>query len=811
MSNTSASNPILFAEGMSPEERRIVSEEVEILARLREHLQENEAEWRGAHYDDALLELRDSLTEAHEDEVAQIVTQMSSIASLSAHRQTRKENGASLDPESPYFGHMRVLQEGRERDILIGNKTLVGSKLPFPIIDWRHAPISRVFYCYREGDEYEEEIGGREVEGEILAHRRLMILKGALVRIECGQGVFQWAGTNWARVDDEAPALGGGEGTALRPGGLEALELGTGHATIAQDDKHLKAITGLIDPRQFELITRPDSGVVVIDGGAGSGKTTIALHRTAYLTYRDPEHFAPERMMAVVYNKALAAYVSHLLPALGVSGVRIEVFDDLVSDLRRQHYPSQNAEYTFNTPTTVVRFKQHPAAHGYLADYVNFQLVELRKGLEEVLAETEGRQDALAAWDALDGEPATQRIAQYTKWVQNKGVIKGVPRKDLDWLTAQRLTAHVDQIWPNVTHPHELVLSWYEEAFLSLDRLREVMNRLAPGTFSEAQLTEVRDRAFRYYSEAEDFRNWRLDVKAGEVPAKDAGGESGLGEGTDGVSAVSPPQMDREDDTLMLLLYVMTVGALRSKKKRPLKVAHLMVDEAQDLGPLDLRVLIGLTTDQHSVTLAGDTDQRMILNNSFTKWEEVLTHLDLESTAIEPLQVGYRSTEEIMAFARSVLGPLATERPWVPTRKGVPVQLVRFTDPGQAVASLSDHLLKLIRKEPGASVALISRYPAQADLYYEGFSKADLPLLHRVVDQDFTFKPGIEVTDINQVKGLEFDYVVILDADHVTYPDDDASRYMLHIGATRAAHQLWLVSCRAPSPVLPADLSTHLM
>jgi DNA helicase-2/ATP-dependent DNA helicase PcrA len=76
-----------------------------------------------------------------------------------------------------------------------------------------------------------------------------------------------------------------------------------------------------------------------------------------------------------------------------------------------------------------------------------------------------------------------------------------------------------------------------------------------------------------------------------------------------------------------------------------------------------------------------------------------------------------------------------------------------------------------------------------------------------VRNQDFGFKPGVEVTDIRQVKGLEFDYVVLVDVSASHYPTDDESRYLLHIGATRAAHQLWLVSAGEPSALLPARLT----
>ena len=72
--------------------------------------------------------------------------------------------------------------------------------------------------------------------------------------------------------------------------------------------------------------------------------------------------------------------------------------------------------------------------------------------------------------------------------------------------------------------------------------------------------------------------------------------------------------------------------------------------------------------------------------------------------------------------------------------------------------------------------------------------------------QDFEFRAGIDVTDIAQVKGLEFDYVILVDVTAATYPDSVEARHLLHIGATRAAHQLWLIAAGEPSSLLPASL-----
>jgi DNA helicase II / ATP-dependent DNA helicase PcrA len=156
-----------------------------------------------------------------------------------------------------------------------------------------------------------------------------------------------------------------------------------------------------------------------------------------------------------------------------------------------------------------------------------------------------------------------------------------------------------------------------------------------------------------------------------------------------------------------------------------------------------------------------------------------------------------------MQLARFILGPdLAPEDP-LHARPGAPVELHELGGIGEAVALLADALRGLAGREPTASVAVVARHPEQADVYFEGLTRAEVPNLRRVRRSEFRFEPGVDVTDVSQVKGLEFDYVVMVDVNAAIYPDTVEARHLLHIGVTRAAHQLWLVATAEPSPLLP--------
>jgi DNA helicase-2/ATP-dependent DNA helicase PcrA len=111
-------------------------------------------------------------------------------------------------------------------------------------------------------------------------------------------------------------------------------------------------------------------------------------------------------------------------------------------------------------------------------------------------------------------------------------------------------------------------------------------------------------------------------------------------------------------------------------------------------------------------------------------------------------------------------------------------------------------------REPQASVALLCRYPERARFYVDMLARAEVPRLRLVLGRDdFTFTPGVDVGAVARMKGLEYDYVILAEVTEAMYPDQVAARHLLHIGATRAAHQLWLTtSTTSPSPLLPVAL-----
>ena len=273
------------------------------------------------------------------------------MAILENLRNTPKKQSTS--PKNPYFGHIRLIEDNFVQDVYIGQSNFLSDDLV--VVDWRDAPISRIYYLYDEGDDYDEDIGGRFREGELEVRRTLFIRNGELLRVSNGTDTFVKIDKQWESVEQAAMKLAGGEGTSLRKGSPITSQLGGGKNLRAT--KFLPDIAALIDPEQFDLITANQSGVMIIRGSAGSGKTTVTLHRIAYLIFNNPKRFQARSMMFIVWGRAMKDYVSHVLPSLGVSGVTVDTWTSWSKKMMQSHFGKLPRNRNEMTPPIVQRWK----------------------------------------------------------------------------------------------------------------------------------------------------------------------------------------------------------------------------------------------------------------------------------------------------------------------------------------------------------------------------------------------------------------------------------------------------------------------
>lgn len=200
-------------------------------------------------------------------------------------------------PDAPYIAGMAIADDDPKigkQFYLLGKQGLAGERSRQIIVDWRQAAISQLFYNYEEGEEYEETIGPKERTGVLEQKVKYLIRNRELVQVDRGSGSFR---LEQPKTKSEPPKWAANSGQRS----IEKKE--------QSGDFGMTDIVALISREQFQHITSQHDGCFYLTGGAGSGKTTVALHRLSYLMFNHPELFRPERCLVVMFNKALRNYV----------------------------------------------------------------------------------------------------------------------------------------------------------------------------------------------------------------------------------------------------------------------------------------------------------------------------------------------------------------------------------------------------------------------------------------------------------------------------------------------------------------------
>jgi ATP-dependent DNA helicase UvrD/PcrA len=502
----------------------------------------------------------------------------------------------------------------------------------------------------------------------------------------------------WRSADRDALSLApGGAGSAARSGILGVGVGASGRARRAD-------VTALLDAEQYAAVSAPPERPLLVLGSAGSGKTTVALHRLARVAADDSNRYPVERAEVVVPEEGLARLSRRLLEPLGAGADRVKTVEAWSVDLARRVF-ARPLKLCWEAPPLVSTLKRHPALYRALAERFAglkaTKLPSLRRRLAEVFSDRGFLEGVVAASGGQLPRTAIEETVRHT-----------------------------------------------------------VLQLAEPLAREHASITDPeRKRAID-----------GLDIAAG-TPDELAG------------------TVDVEDLPIFLTLRA------RAEPLGGRAISLLVLDEAEDFSLFELFVLGKLLQETSSVTLAGDEAQQT--TSSFDRWETSLRTLGTSDAATCRLHTSYRCPQSVADLARRLLGPLAPEEPVHAAREGAPIGAFRLPTESQAHLFLAGTLRDLLDREPHASAAVIAASAEAARRFHALI--AELPQARLVLNGEFSFDPGIDVTDVDDVKGLEFDYVVVPDATAAAYPVTNEARRRLHVAVTRASHQLWIVAGGPPT------------
>jgi len=255
--------------------------------------------------------------------------------------------------------------------------------------------------------------------------------------------------------------------------------------------------------------------------------------------------------------------------------------------------------------------------------------------------------------------------------------------------------------------------------------------------------------------------------------------------------------IDREDFAVVFALHHRLHHSDATSHGALTRYHHVLLDEAQELAPIELELLGRAVAPGGTVTIAGDERQQVDATTHFTGWPAVVAELGAIDPVTVSLAVSYRCPPAVEAAARHVLDPNSP----APIDRDA-ILATRHDHTCHLVTALADALISAQTDDPNISIAIVCRHAELARRLHAALGAAMRCRL--VLDGAFTFRPGVDITCVHHIKGLEFDVVVVPDADAHTYPAEPAARRALYVAMTRATHQLWLMTAGPWSPLLAA-------
>ncbi|WP_238653431.1 HelD family protein [Paenibacillus piscarius] len=670
---------------------------------------------------------------------------------LEDSREQRRKDLAKLRQE-PYFGRLDFQgSDEEERKALYIGKIGVDreqvSDRPL-VIDWR-APVASLFYSFTGGTDpasYEAPEG--LIEGLVYLKRNVVIRKQILERV-----------ADTYNRDSDAPAVSD-----------EFLVYRLGE----NKDNRLRDIVSTIQEEQDKIIRAAKNTALIIQGVAGSGKTTVALHRLAFLLYQYKEQVSAEKMIIFAPNRMFLDYISDVLPELGVGNIAQSTFPDWAAGVLDVTLPEQDAS--------------------------------------EVMSrwfETEGAMPALT-------EETPGRFKGST-------VLMGVIEASVKRLETSAVPEGDFSPWEGAVLKRSVILRWHNEEYAPYPpakRKERVMARIhrwiemelkkspsAAAMKDRKKKGVAREKAYSAkWPKYEPLNIYKQIFRAAKAPEDwPAGAPEEIPPAVlkETVKELKKGILREEDLPPLLYIHYLLNGSEGTDR-----FDHIVIDEAQDFSPFQIAVL-DLYVKGHSFTILGDLSQGIHAYKGVHAWSEMQTLFDGEHTAYHALTRSYRSTMEIIEFANGILSAgVGSELLAVPVfRSGNPVRLIAYDEAQpDAAEGAADKRFRAIRQALAQlsgreyrTVAVLTRSLREASELYAGLSGqfADLHLIDGSMTE---YRGGLSVLPVYLSKGLEFDAVILADADSAHYGAAAWDAKLMYVGCTRALHELWLLHDGALPP-----------
>lgn len=664
--------------------------------------------------------------------------------------QVKKLEDIKKIKTKPYFARMDFRESGKETEkFYIGKISLLDHKTAYPIIvDWR-APIANLYYEGKIG-EAEYECLGEKIKGEISLKRQYIIENQELLKY----------------VDINVT------------GNDELLQ----NALEEKADDRLKNIVATIQDEQNKIIRADINSPLIVQGVAGSGKTTIALHRIAYLIYNYEKEFRPEEFMIIAPTKFFLNYISNILPDLGVNDVRQCTFEDFAYDIiGKKMKISDNNEK--------------------LVMIVNKDFDKINNGNIDVMIKESKFKASINFKKTID---------EYLTTVEDNYIPKNdfvfydeviMKYNDIDYLFRHtykmyNFTMRINEIEKN------LVAALNKKSEKIIERIKAERSKKIEGFVGEerVKLYEEYDKSIKLLEKngkkiAREYLN--------QIPKKDcinyyrefidkyliSSNEvlNYLKENT--LNNLSKNEISFEDLAPLMYIQIKIFGI-----KEKCKIKHVVIDEAQDYGEFQFDVLKTII-NSNSMTILGDIAQGVHFYRGIENWKRFMdVEFNNVKTVYKTLKKTYRTTKEIMDVANYVISQLPEyEKEFIVMGEPVidrknSIDIEKFVDKSDFVNKINNRLEEHL-KQGYKSIAIIGKDMEECKNIEKEIRKirSDVKLIK---SKDSEYNSGISIVPSYLAKGLEFDCVIISNANCDKYMNNSLDIKLLYVTITRAMSKL---------------------
>ncbi len=675
----------------------------------------------------------------------------------------RKLLDISKGLSKPYFARVDFAEEGNEncKKYYIGKMSLMREEdHDLLILDWR-APIANLYYEGRLGKASYSCPDG-EISGEIKLKRQYTIEKAEL------QEIYD---IDITTNDDFLQAALG-----------------------SNKDNRLKDIVSTIQAEQNKVIRAPMWEPLIVQGAAGGGKTTIALHRIAYLMYHNKD-IKPESYMIIAPNRFFLSYISEVLPELGVENVTQTTFEEFAFEVIGKKYKLINSQEKLSTIIeNYSRYKNSCNDNIIIASSIKSSL-EFKDMLEKYIKELEKDfipkidfkiyNFVLFTYEELNHQfieeysylPFMKRINEMKKSLTNK--VKYEKNKILEQIERE-FDTEINKVRRDMEDSPERrakIINLAEERDKLLSDTKKGLKTLIKNYISKIKTKSVIEYYIDFLMNLENFnKNDYINESIAYIKE---------------YSLLNLLDKNLEIEDLSPLMYIkFLIFGLDEK----INLKHIVIDEAQDFSLFQLYMLKQIINSS-SFTILGDLCQGIYSYDGIKDWNHVSKYIfPKEPSNLLSLEQSYRTTIEIMDRASKVIGSLKDPR----LPKAKPVirhgEEVKVYEKNSLNAIANDIETKIYEmdKQGYKSMAIICKTLTEC-LQLKNLLKKHKNI-SLITGKEKNYSGGIVIIPSYLVKGLEFDIVIIANASKEKYTEKELDVKLLYVAMTRPLHKLYIYS-----------------